>query len=535
MPRAVTPEERQRIEDAVVANIPDGYTDAEFDRVFAPKMAEAIGIAENSPAPLQGSAMSRAFAGLWDTLNPVAMAKGVGQMVAHPMTTASTMFGAQVDQFRQGNQAPTVSEQIGHYAAGAVPVLGPMAANVGTEMAQTGDVATGVGRGAGLVAPFTAGAVMRNGARMVAGEGTAAAADASATARLTDVMAPKVGPNKARFGGLAQEVAPQLAREEGLGALSREGLHAKIGQKLQESETGLDAAADARLVSQQVQTDPILAKLDELIAAKTAQPVDASKVTPTKTHLNSSGEETILTKPKAEPFGEAVEPAPNSAEIATLRRMRDEVARLGRVAPYEAIRVIRESWDKVAKVKYMPSTAADVLKAQGDATGAFKGTSALRSALADTSPGDAMAYQRFSLFKTANDVMDATAEAERVRPKVGRGLMRTAAGATAGAVSGGGMGAAIGATLGAIVNKAAEAAPTLQVVIARRLAGVADEIRAGNLGRANEILYRIDKQLANGATKAAPAASISATIRGTNAAATAADDRATPGQDQAQR
>lgn len=535
MPRPISPEERQRIEDELVRKMPDGYSDEEFDRVFAPKMAEALGIAENTSAPLHGSAMSRALSGLWQTLNPVTIAKGVAQTAMHPIDTASNILGAQADQFRQGNQAQSVTERVGHYAAGLLPVLGPAAASVGQGIAETGDIATGVGQGAGLIAPFVAGPVARGVGRVTTkalGEGTAAAADASAAARLTEVMAPKVGANKARFGGQAADVAPQLAREEGMGALSREGLHTKVAGKLQEAEAGLDDAANARLASQQVQTSPLVQRLDDLIGEKTAQPVDASKVTPTKTNLNASGEETVLTKTKAEPFGKAVEPAPNSPEIGTLRRIRDEIAQLGPVAPYEAIRRIREAWDKVAKVKYMPSTAQDVLKAQGDATGAYKATGAIRDALAEVDPATAAANKNYSLYRTANDVMEATAEAERVRPRIGRGLMRTAAGATAGAVSGGGVGAAIGATVGAIVNRAVEAAPTLQIVIARRLAAVADAIRAGEIGQAQAILQRIDRQLVPSMGDAAKAGTQAGRVVMTP---TTANDSGTPEQYQGRR
>lgn len=566
MPRQLSEQEYQEIRQSVLDHAPAGMDEASFQRYVGPAMEQAIGIAENTPAPLSGSGVRRALGGLWETLNPVEMVKGLGQAIAHPVQTATNIYAAQKDQFTQGNAARTLPEQLGHYTAGVIPIVGPMAADIG-QQAGEGDIAGAMGRTAGLMAPIGAGPVARAGAKAVIGERVAAAADASATSRITDVMAPKVGANKQRFGGMAERVAPQLAREEGLGAMSREGLHSKVAQRLQEAEADLDAAADSRLISQQVQTDGLLAKIDELIASKTAVPLDASRVTPeyrgapvrgarvtsdpastefmagpdvspsdlrrSDLGYRSLDEGAFASEPRRveRPLGQAVEPAPNRSEIATLRQIRSELAQLGPTASYESVRRIRDAWDKVAKVRYMPSSAQDVLKAQGDATGAYKATSVLREGLGAIDPQTAAANQRYSMFKSANDVLDATAEAERTRPKVGRGLMRTAAGATAGAISGGGVGAAIGATVGAIVNRAAEAAPTMQIMIARRLAGVADEIRAGNIGRANDILYRLDKQL-TGALKTAPAGGV--WVSGLDVP-TAADSQTAPAADRVQR
>lgn len=190
------------------------------------------------------------------------------------------------------------------------------------------------------------------------------------------------------------------------------------------------------------------------------------------------------------PLGQSVEPAPNRAQLDTLKRMRDEVAALGPVADYEAVRRIRSAWDQVAKVKYSPAVSPDYLAKQGEATGAAKGTSAMREALANADSGTAQANETYHLYKTANDVIQAAEQADRVRPNRGRGIMARTAGAMIGAESGGAVGAGIGAMVATIADKAAEMAPTFQIAIARRLAAVADALRAGETETAQALVDR---------------------------------------------
>jgi hypothetical protein len=314
--------------------------------------------------------------------------------------------------------------------------------------------------------------------------------DRAATQRFVDATAPKVGPNKLRLNRQMAKVAPDALREPELGAFSREGLHAKVQNGLADATAALDEASDARLASQQVQTGPILAALDQQMDRLTARPADASA------YPRASADQ------PAAPLGTAVEPAPNRAQLSTLRQIRSEVQRLGPVAPYEAVRRIREAWDKVALSKYLPSTAADALKSQGEATAAVKGAGAMREALAQTDPASAAAYQKYSLYKSLNDVLAATHEAEQARPRVGRGIMARATGAVAGGASGGTGGAVVGAIVGGIADRAAQLAPTFQIVVARRLAGIADLIRGGDVQAATDAATRLRASLPTGREEA---------------------------------
>lgn len=65
---------------------------------------------------------------------------------------------AQVDQFKKGKQAyhdGRISEAVGHTIAGALPLVGPAAANAGEQIG-SGDISGGLGAGAGLLAPLGA-------------------------------------------------------------------------------------------------------------------------------------------------------------------------------------------------------------------------------------------------------------------------------------------------------------------------------------------------------------------------------------------
>lgn len=483
--RTLSEAEYNAVKQRVLDSLPSGLSEEQYKFRVSSAMAGAIAEAENSAPIPEGSTVGRAAAGAWKNLNPIAAAEGLYSAVRHPIDTASAIGRSQLDQLAKAVEdakAGRYSEMVGHGTAAALPILGPAAANAGERIA-TGDVAGGVGEGVGLLTPFVAKPVLRGATAATRGavnvvrstdaganalNAVAAMADRASTNRIVDVAAPKVGPKKVALTNQMAEIAPKLARAEDLSALSREGWAVKMASKLEDARAALDDATDARLASQQVTTTPILAKLDEQIAKLTAQPVDASRPIPSAT----------ATGPQARPMGLPVEPAPMAAQIDTLRKIRSEVAQLGPVAPYESIRRIRAAWDEVAKSKFLSSTAEDAVKSKGAATGAVKGTGALRDGLSSADPGTAAANADFSLYKTANDVLQATIESDRARPRVLRGVLSRAGGAMAGAEAGGVAGAGMGALLGAFVERATDLAPTLKIVMARKLASIADLLRS---------------------------------------------------------
>lgn len=460
----------------------------------------ALQAGDQKPQADSGSATGRFVNGVWQNINPMntvhlmeTMAQGPS--VAMPQILAPSM--ARIDRAKAANEQGRPLDALGNLAA-ATPLIGPPVASA-IDKVRSGDIAGGAGEMTGIAAPFLAGPALRGGAGLLkgtaVGESIAGAADASANARMVDQMVPKVGLNKIRLGNKAAEIAPRLLRDPDLSAFSRSGLAEKISTKLEAATEGLDTASDARTVAQQVKTGPLLKALDDSIAELTAQPVEASAVSGGTTVTGrvtgtGFGPEPATTAPVrgSASYGQPVEPAPNASQIATLRQMRKEVAALGPTAPYESVRRIRQAWDQAARVKYSPAVSVDYLAKQGEATGAAKGTGAIRESLAQADPASAQSYDAYSLFKNANDVVQAAEEAARVRPNRGRGIMARTAGAMIGAKEGGAPGAVIGAIAAQIADRAAEMAPTFQIAIARRLAAVADALRAGDAAGAQTII-----------------------------------------------
>jgi hypothetical protein len=102
------------------------------------------------PAAPAGSVLGRVASGAWEMLNPITMVQGVAGAVAHPIDTARGLVKAQTAQLgkaRDAFGAGRYSEMVGHAAAGMLPVVGPVAANIGEGIGETGDIAGG-GQGA---------------------------------------------------------------------------------------------------------------------------------------------------------------------------------------------------------------------------------------------------------------------------------------------------------------------------------------------------------------------------------------------------
>lgn len=403
-----------------------------------------------SPAPI------RFMGGVAQTMNPVPF---LSALKDNPVEAARGLVRAQGDQLGQGytqlkgaSGLGDVVSGLGHLTAGALPILGPAAAHAGETIAG-GDVAGGFGQATGLLAPFIGKPIAKAGVRMLP-NAIADMADAASSARLVETMAPKVGAKKVEFGNMAAKVAPDLAREPGMGAFSREGLSAKVDAQFEAAKAGLDTAANNRNPNLTYPTGPILDALRDARARLTAQ-----------TQAPQTG------------TGSNIVPGPNKGQVAIIDQAIDEVRSLGPQASYESLRRIREAYDKPASARYNAATTPYYQSAQAGQRGAVSVTSALRDALAGMDPDTATANGTYSLWKNAKDVLDATAEREQVRPKVGRGIMARASGAMVGAHEGGVVGAGIGAAVASVVDKMVDAAPTTKIYTARLLASLADAIR----------------------------------------------------------
>lgn len=123
----------------------------------ARKPARPEDFMDPQPAAPEGSALGRFASGAWEMLNPVTAVTGLATAAANPWDTGKALIGAQleqggkaVDAFREGRY----SEAAGHAGAAALPVLGPIAANIGEGIAENGDIAGGLGRATGIAAPI---------------------------------------------------------------------------------------------------------------------------------------------------------------------------------------------------------------------------------------------------------------------------------------------------------------------------------------------------------------------------------------------
>jgi hypothetical protein len=482
MPRTLSEAEFEQVKAKALASLPPNLTEAEFNRLAPSALAAAIGEAENLPPTPQGSAASRLVSNAGGYFNPVTIATGlynavkspeaVGQTLEH-IYNASAAQGAQaVEAARQGRY----SEMLGHGAA-MLPLVGPAAAAAGEQIAQ-GDIAGGIGSGVGLIGSIVAPGAVAKGvaARLPA---VAEALQSGAKARVVDVIAPKVGRQKVRFGTMAEDVAPTLLEDPALTkAWSREGLQANVGAAFEEAKTALDAAHDARLNARAFKTQPLIDALLERRRRLTSEAVEATGISPLRITVEGKPASTWIRN--RGPVGADVVPGPNAPRVAQIDQAIEELRRLGPEARYESLRVMRAAYDIPAEVTYAPSVTADFLTKQGGARGASDVTGALREFLAGHEPATATANARFSLMKTADDVLEATREVERVRPAVGRKMLTAFLGGTTGGALGGAPGMAIGAVLGPILDSAYAAGVTTKLQTATLMRQLAVAIERGN-------------------------------------------------------
>ena len=370
--------------------------------------------------------------------------------------------------------AINASEAVGHGLASVIPVLGPLAAQAGERIGQ-GDVAGGLGQGAGVLAPMgvrpAVQAATRAGQTQLAP--MAANIERGAVDRLHAVAAPKIGGVVARRMGttLAEKVAPRLLREPDMGAWSTGTLRDKVGARLTAAEDALDQAFVGRAGLQPFRSKPVLDALEqayeELGTVKTSR----------------TGERTVHIPP------------PREARAAYMRQAIESLKALGPVVTYEDLKTWRASYGDVAKAggKWNPSTLDDALRLQGAADTAKDITGVLMRQLGRRDAVTKAANAEYSFWRQADDILAAAEESERVRPKVGRRLAAQMSGGVIGGQAAGPLGAVVGTVLGPIVEVAVGAGPTVQIQFARGMTRLADALRAGNVGGARAATFNLQQ------------------------------------------
>jgi hypothetical protein len=503
--RTLTEREFNVLASKVLDAAPPNLSQPDFERWVDRTMQQEIDAWERRPEPVNlNSSLRRTVTNFGRMVNPINLAEGAVEAIASPIQTVKNVWGQMGDQATKAREAfgeGRYSEAVGHGLASSVPIIGPAAAGVGEQIAE-GDVAGGLGAAAGLAAVSSPSAISATarGARNIvpagARERMASALDRGAADRVTSVMVPEVGPNKVRFGNRAAEIAPELSNRGTARGWTREGFHERVKESLASAEAKLDEAANARLSALSFDTKPIIEALKQRRARLTAEAVEGSQNPRTLQErvsniVDPSGKPVVVEDALRRPLGKDVVPAPNRARVAQIDQAIAELEALGPRARYEAIRRIRESYDGPAKTVYNQSMTADFLAKKGESLGAADVTGVLREKLGAFDPNTAAANAEYSLFRTADDVLTATAEIERVRPKVGRRIMARLTGTLGGGHVAGAEGAVAGFFLAPVMEAASGAGLTTKLKTAQIMTNLAKAIRKGDEGRAALLISQL--------------------------------------------
>jgi hypothetical protein len=454
------------------------------------------------PKAPEGSALRRFASNAGEMLNPISIAKGLYNTARHPIDTgaailnqAGQQFDKSVDMFRQGRYV----EAAGHLG-GAIPVVGPLAAEAGEQIA-SGDVAGGLGKATGMLVPFGAAeGVARVGVK-AAPLAAADALEAGAAGRYAEVMSPRSSAAKGqRMTAKAEKIAPEIAKDTSNAAWSRQGLLDNFESRLQQAGTKLDEAADARNAGKPIETKPILDALRAKRAELTAEPFDAVRptrqsVTRESALVDEFGKPIRSTTERAVPVGKDVVPDPSRARVAVLDQAIAEVEALGPIAPYESLRRVRAAYDGPAEVRYNPAVTPDFLANQSKATASADVAGSIREVLANADPVTAAANAEYSLARSARDVTKAAQELEKSRPRTGRQIMAKLTGSIIGGSEAGTAGAVAGYAAGPLIDQLMTSGFTTKLQTAKLMQELATAIRSGNVERATSLSFRV-RQLA---------------------------------------
>jgi hypothetical protein len=236
---------------------------------------DTTGTEQQSGTLPSGHPITRAISGFANAVNPIPLLQAVSSQgsgipvfglppgvsnIAKGIIGESVNQGGQaVDAFRKGNYSEAVDRGIN-----AIPLLGPAIASLAGKVDE-GNLAGAAGEAAAFAIPFPGRAKPGTMGEMATKVNSriASAAGRASTDRLVDIMAPKVGGMKfkTKMADKAENVAPLVAREPGLGALSREALRDKMAAKVDEFHAAYDALDEARDPTEIFDTAPLLADL----------------------------------------------------------------------------------------------------------------------------------------------------------------------------------------------------------------------------------------------------------------------------------
>lgn len=430
--------------------------------------AQAQARAQAQGSPLAAPSMEnvgRFVGGVADVLNPLNLVKTSANLVLHPVDTLGQMASAQLEQGRQAvakAQEPGLLskvEAVGHGLAAVTPIVGPMAAQAGEQIAQ-GDVAGGLGRGIGLVAPVAAAEALRTQA---ANPARARLADMMERDAQQQVSQRVLAPGNPKFRGQAASIAPEI-----------------LARKLSGGRTELMQAAAEGMDDAAMKID---AAIDSAGGKQAPVPV-SSIVNKLKARVSD------LQDSNGVPLsGQAAK------RINALKERITQIQSLGRkqgTASFEDLRKIRdENYDLANQARIYEKAGNPVFSDQGWA--AAETSSAVREAFAERSPAHAAANADYTFWKTLNDVLDPViGRPKNMAPSQGvTGGARTV-GAVTGQLFGGKAGAFIGSTVVPWVQEHL-ASPQWQLADAQSKIRLAEAMRRGDIGGMKAAMLRIEK------------------------------------------
>ena len=218
----------------------------------------------------QPSAASRFFSNAGAMLNPVSAVKGIAHAIANPIETGQGILAASGEQLGKAKEAFGQGDYLGAAGrtAAAFPLIGPVAAEAGEQIA-SGDIAGGLGKGAGLIT----GAALTGPAARLAGKAVKTPAQAAGRRLYQSALKPtKATLNDVRpaAGMSAQETLLQTGLNEGIPVTAR-GV-----KKVETLIDSLDAEVKARVAQIQARgekVDPALVEraIDDVVRDFTNQ------------------------------------------------------------------------------------------------------------------------------------------------------------------------------------------------------------------------------------------------------------------------
>lgn len=427
--------------------------------------------AETAAAEAQPSAASRFFSNAGEMLNPVTAAKGIYQAVRHPLDTAGAIYDMQAEQFGKASgafQQGRYSEMLGHGMAGVLPLVGPAAASAGEQIA-SGDVAGGMGRSAGLLAPAVGMGVAKGVVKRQARKGAPAVLEREAAQQVSQRV---LAPGNVAFKGKAEAIAPEVLRRGMKGG--REELAQAADEGMAEAGSRIDDAINAAGgPSAGVIVNPIVAQLERKINS-----------------MLINGEPIQGTEGRIAGLRARIAQLERTAQTQPASTVRPPAAPI-RVTSFDDLRKFRDEQYRLAdEAKAYRRMGNPQLSDEGFA--AAESGSAVRSQFATQSPELAAANADYAFFKTLGDVLDPA----QGRPKVTAPSQGITGGATtSGAVAGHLIGPKAAFVMSVVRPwiQRVRTEPAWQLADAHTKMRLAEAIRNGDVPTAQKLMVRISE------------------------------------------